>query len=300
MPSQGPRPTLSLPSGAARPGDFSVGGTAAPGSELRLVVDGDLAAASAMRAGADGRWQAIVDTSRMVDPAVRHRVTAWSAEQGAAVPRSFRVVREWRLAADVADPALDDHGPDGKYSRPSDPSYGQQMDLRRVRAWTAGGALRLELTMGEITRGWNPLFGFDHVAFTIFIELPGRGDGATVMPLQHASLPEGMRWHLRLRAHGFANALFEADGASATHEGRPVAAAADIRTDTVKRSVTFTLPAAVFGSTTALTGARLYVTTWDYDGGYRALKPDVGPYVFGGGPAEGPKVLDASTVVTLD
>ena len=31
------------------------------------------------------------------------------------------------------------------------------------------------------------------------------------MPLQQATLPEGMRWHLRLRAGGWTGALFSAE-----------------------------------------------------------------------------------------
>jgi hypothetical protein len=131
------------------------------------------------------------------------------------------------------------------------------MDLRRVRVATAGGALRLDLGMARLTQSWNPANGFDHVAFTVYIQLPGRDDGATVMPLQHAGLPEGMRWHLRLRVHGWSNALFSHEGASAAQEGTPVAPGAGIEVDARTDTVSLVLPASVLGRLPALAGTRI-------------------------------------------
>jgi hypothetical protein len=174
------------------------------------------------------------------------------------------------------------------------------MDLTGVRVSTAGGALRVEATMKSLSQVWAPENGFDHVAFTIFVELPGRSDGATVMPEQNATLPEGMRWHLRLRAHGWSNALFGPQGATASSDGTPVTPAAGIAVDPARRSVTFTLAAAALGDLPTLSGARIYVTTWDYDSGYRALAREAGAYTFGGGdPVRDPRVMDASPVIRL-
>jgi hypothetical protein len=66
-----------------------------------------------------------------------------------------------------------------------------------------------------------------------------------------------------------------------------------------RQSVVFTLPAAALGRPASLSGARIYVTTWDYDGGYRALGPQAQPYAMGGGSASDPKVMDASPVLVL-
>src|SRR5690606_34889592 len=107
------------------------------------------------------------------------------------------------------------------------------LDLLGLRVYGAGGALRVELQLRDIVATWNPSNGFDHVAPTVFLQLPGRDcrEGRTVMPLQNAALPDGMCWHLRQRAHGWSNALFSADTASATSEGTPVAPAASIAVD---------------------------------------------------------------------
>jgi hypothetical protein len=75
---------------------------------------------------------------------------------------------------------------------------------------------------------------------------------------------------------------------------------ARIEVDAAKRRVSFLLPAAALGGQRRFEGARLYVSTWDYDGGYRPLAPQPGAYTFGGGdPARAPRVIDASAVITL-
>ncbi|MDP2007921.1 MAG: alpha-amylase family glycosyl hydrolase [Rubrivivax sp.] len=289
---------------ARHDGDFAVSGTAPGLPALQLVVDGDLARAIAVTPGADGRWQAVVDTSAMVNPDTRHSLVAWApvlAAPPVSALHGFRVVRPWQTLIDQPDPAGDDTGRDGRTTYPTDPGWGarRQMDLQRVRVDSAGGALRLVLTMNQIGTAWNPANGFDHVAFTVYIGLPGRDDGATVMPLQHASLPAGMRWHLRLRAGGWSNALHAWEGATAEVEGRPVTPGATLAVDAAERTVSFTLPAAALGRLPSLRGAKVYVTTWDYDGGYRALGAEAGPYSMGGGRADGPRVMDDSGVITL-
>jgi hypothetical protein len=280
---------------------LTVSGRARGVGALELVVDGRVGRSVRVVPDADGRWRATLDVSDCTDAGVPHRLVATGA--GARVlsaPATFRVDPRWRLLADVADPAADDRGPTGAYRYPSDPSWGEhrQGDVRRVRVSGAGRALKLELTMHDVTTSWNPAFGFDHVAFTLFVELPGR-DGTAVMPLQNATLPDGMRWTRRVRAHGWSNALFASDGASATTEGRNVVPGAALAVDRAAKTVTFVLPPAALGATT-LEGARVYVTTWDWDGGYRALAPSPSGHVFGGGDgARDPLWLDAVGPIVL-
>ncbi|MBL8307506.1 MAG: hypothetical protein JNM33_12485 [Rubrivivax sp.] len=274
--------------------DFTLTGTAPGVRELRLVVDGDLTRAQTVRPGADGRFSARIDTSAMTDPALVHEVLAWAGGAAASVPRGFQVALPWKTVADVEDPAGDE-----RWAYPTDPSYAPRpMDLRRVRVATAGGALRLELTTAAITTPWKPPNGFDHVLFTVYIELPGQTGGATVMPLQDGGLPEGLRWHRRLRVGGWTNVVHDAAGATATNEGRAVTPAARLQVDRATNTVSLVLPAASLGGLSSLSGARLYVTTWDYDGGYRALLAQPEAFSMGGTPG-GPKVMDASAVITL-
>ena len=209
-----------------RNGRTRVGGRAPAMTRLQVVLDGALSRVQTVDADSFGRWSTEFDTMSLIDPAQRHDVTAVGLfagpdERAVSNTRSFRVRPSWAAALDYADPAGDDHGPRGTYGYPQDPTWGmhKQMDLRRVRAWRAAGSLKIELTMHRLTQFWQPANGFDHAAITLFIALPGREGGATVMPMQNAELPTGMRWHYRLRAHGWSNALYSDAGATATVEG---------------------------------------------------------------------------------
>ena len=177
------------------------------------------------------------------------------------------------------------------------------MDLRRTRVLSAGGALRIELEMADLTNVWGPANGFDHVAFSIFIELPGRSGGARAMTGQDAELPEGMRWHLRLRAHGWSNALFGPEGVDtrreASADGRSITPAAEVETDAASRTVRFTIPSESLGDPASLSGARVFVSTWDWDGGWRPLAREAGSFTVGGGDSKSPKVWNASPVIQL-
>jgi glycosidase len=285
---------LPLAEGAAATGDFDITGRARPSETLRIVVDGDLARAAAVTADDQGRWRARVDTRRMIEPAAEHRVVALRETAGApqaSAARSFRAALPWRTLLDQADPEGDDLGPEGRYRYPTHASFERgQMDVTRVRVEQAGAALRVTMTMKAHSRVWGPPNGFDHVAFSIFVQLPGREGGERAMAELDGPLPEGFAAHLRLRAHGWSNALFA--------QGRAVTPGASITSDAAARTVSFTIPAAALGDPATLSGARLYVTTWDYDGGFRALAPEAGPFIFGGA-AGGPKWMDAVGPLTL-
>ena len=296
----------ALPTAPAR-SDFVVTGVARGVADFKLVIDGDIANAATVTPAQDGRWQAAIYTGDMINPAIYHSVVAWSAESASSPPimspgRRFRVARAWALLADVEDPAGDDTGPAGKYAYPTDPGWGRnrQMDIRRIVVSGAGGAMKIDLTMNKVTTTWRPPNDFDHVAFTLFFELPGRGDGNTLMPMQNAALPGGMRWHYRLRINGWTNALFSAAGASATQDGTPVTPAADIKVDHARNTVSLILPAGSLGGLKSLAGVKIYVTTWDYDGGYRAIAPEAqGMSLGGGSAATDPLVMDDSPVIAL-
>lgn len=118
------------------------------------------------------------------------------------------------------------------------------MDIRRVRVYTAGGALRVAVQTNEVSTLWNPANGFDLVAFTIFVKLPGQADeGTRLMPQQDGDLPQGMRWHRRLRALGWSNALFTSQGASSRDEGTSLSPGAHIVVRPDHHEVEFTFPA---------------------------------------------------------
>ncbi|WP_158497847.1 alpha-amylase family glycosyl hydrolase [Pseudoxanthomonas suwonensis] len=277
-----------------------VSGSAHGLSRLWLVLDGDLDNAAEVAVGSDGRWQATLDTASLVDPQAAHMLVAWSPSSAlASAPQRFRVQRQWRELARVDDPAGDDRGPDGRYRYPTDSSWSRRhtLDLLGAAVHASGGSLKIELRLRDLVADWNPPNGFDHLAVTAYLQLPGRGDGATVMPMQNATLPAGMRWHYRLRAGGWSNALFSSEGAGAEAEGTPAPVAARLQVDRERGTLTLVLPADAIGRPQTLSGAQLYVTTWDYDGGYRALAPQPGGHIFGGGEAGEPKVMDDLRII---
>jgi len=291
-------------------GDFEVAGVAQGVSELRVVVNGELQRARVARPDSMGQWRAQVDTKSMLDPDIEHEVVAYDPSSGALSARAvFRVQREWKLLAQVADPLGDDHGRNGQYVYPSDPVWREQrpLDIEQVRIFAAGTSLKVELRMHQIVATWSPPNGFDHVAFNVFLQLPC-GDlpaanpeqcGISAMPLQNATLPQGMRWQYRIRAHGWTNALFSSIGASADNEGTPATPTASIQVDRSANTVSFVLPGDALGDLGSLAGVRVYISTWDYDGGFRALAAHPGPFTFGGGSPGDPFIMDESAVIEL-
>ena len=165
--------------------------------------------------------------------------------------------------------------------------------MRGLRVLTSGSALRIEIELQALVHGWNAPNGFDHVALTVFLELPDRQDGVRHMPGQNAMLPDGMRWHYRLRLGGWNHALFSSEAADARHEGLPLSNAGHFRLDLARRRVILSLPPTALGSPASLDGARLYLNTWDYDGGYRVLAPQAAAFTFGGGTPNEAKEMDA-------
>ncbi|MBW8367179.1 MAG: hypothetical protein K0M70_04895 [Arenimonas sp.] len=292
--------TLDPLPGTPRRGALVLSGQASGVRGFQLLVDGAIGSAQRVRPGPDGRWGATLDTARWVDPSVRHRVVAWAPGTGVVSQgRHFTVDPLWRLAGRVSDAAGDDTGRSGRYVYPASAGWRQHRpgDLRALQAEVSGGSLRLTMQMASVVADWNPPNGFDHVNFTVFLTLPGRDGGARVMPLQQASLPGDQRWHYRWRLGGWTSAGFSAEGATATLEGSGVIPAPQVAVDRERHTITVTLPAESMAFPEDLTGARVHVTTWDYDGAYRALQPEPGGHQFGGGATTDPKVLDEATLV---
>jgi hypothetical protein len=284
-------------------GDFVVTGSAAGVRSVKLVVDGDLSAAQALTVGKDGRWSAKLDTSAMINPKISHAVVAWSGSPAAvSSSRRFSVQRQWNELIKLVDPVGDDSGPSHRYRYPDDASWGnnRQLDIQQVTISGAGAALKLSLLMNSVSTSWSPPNGFDHVAFTIYFQLPDSTDGKAVMPFQNASLPQGMRWDYRLRASGWSNALLSSVDASASNDGTATAPAASIDVDAAGSTVSFTLSGIAFGGIKSFSGVKVYITTWDFDGGYRLLKPNPATAIFGGGDGTtDPLIMDDTVVITL-
>jgi glycosidase len=305
-PEETVRITLNNPNDVTVTGDFELSGTATGVSSFKVVVDGALGAAPTVTANADGTWRVTVSVSGMGDPKVQHSLVAWAEDARVFSDTLFFrvdrpiVSRPFVPLVVYDDPAGDDTGPEGRYHYPTDSTWGEnhQGDLHRVTLLGSDNVLKLALQINRITTGWNPQNGFDHVTFTVFIDVPGRV-GSTVMPQQNASVPAGMDWDYRARFHGWSNTLFDSRASSTTVEGTPLTPGS-IEVDRAASTVSLTLPEDLFKDLDNLSGVKVYVTTWDYDGGYRPLVAAAEQWKFWGGDGtRDPLVLDSTPVLTI-
>lgn len=276
---------------------LDISGHGHPGEVLQLALDGRIRA-EPITVGADGQWRTRLVTDGL-DEASGHRLLVFAPASGrVSEAEVFRVTGQWRPVLDYRDPEGDDRGASGRYRYPQDGSWNgvHSLDLRAVQAWVSGQALRLDITLRDMVAEWGAPQDFDHLALTVFLELPGVTGGARDMPGQFATLPGGMRWQRRLRLHGWGAALF---GASADKDGIAIAEGMRVSVDRAHRRLRVILTPEALGWPSSLSGARLYVSTWDYDGGFRPLHEAPGAHVFGGGAPDAPRVMDDTPVLIL-
>lgn len=198
------------------------------------------------------------------------------------------------LVVPAAPERVSDAAADERYQYPTDGSYGRQQDLLGA-AWVSGEeGLTLQLQLAEVSNSWNPVNGFDHVAFTLFISQPGQ-PGAAELPLLNASMPDGLLWQRMVRLYGWGNQAFSAQGADADHYGELLPTTAAVVAEPAAGTVTITLPPQLLEPGTSYEGAQLYLTTWDIDGisdSYRPLAAEAGQWQFGGGDSSDARIMD--------
>ena len=299
-PEAHPAPTIDANKNRVFNNDFIVTGTAT--QPFLLVLDGDLSTAKVIQPAANGRWQYTINTQSMMEATIAHRLVAWQANQQiTSASFDFHVEKQWRELLTIDDPKNDDHGPSGTYQYPDDAGWRdyRQQDIERVTVASAGNNLKITLKMRSITQLWNPANGFDHVAFSGFIQLPEKPLGSHIMPQQNSRLPEAMNWHYRWRSHGWSNAFFSAENASANTEGSISSPGVHISVDKDRHSIEFIVPGKAIGNPASVSGIKLYLSTWDYDSNYRELKLKADQQSYGGGKATGPKIMDDTIVITL-
>jgi len=275
---------------------------------LQLLVDGRLSTALPVDVKSDGTFSVTLQVESMwPDAAIVHTLTA--ALKGTDLSSEaypFTVVLPLVTLADVVDPAGDDHGPSGfTYLYPGDVTYSpHQADILGVSVAAAGQNMQITLRLAQLASIWNPPNGFDHVSLSLFLDLPGK-EGISALPNLSAKMPEGLKWDYGFIVGGWTNFVMSSENASAAAFGKPVIPAADISIDKAHNTVTLLISAQSLGRPATLKGAKLYVTTWDFDSGvYRPLIPkrdaaNDGRWVFSGGdPATAPRIMD-DVFVTL-
>jgi glycosidase len=266
-----------------------------PDTQLRAVLNNRLDRAFATVVQDDGRFEARIRALNFPFGPNQHSVIMYAARKGVAAERIFfrTDIPFTGKTIVVDDPTSDDVGPDGVYTYPLNFDT-RSMDVEQVTVKAAISTLIVTFKMTEeISTIWGPPNGFDHVAFTTFIDLADR-DGRSVLPLLDAQAPDGFAWDLTHFAFGWSNAVYSAQGATPENRGEPLAGAPLIEVNEGERTVSFTFSGPALG-VSSFENARLYLTTWDFDGIdniYRKLRPDGGPWEVGGGAADAPKIMD--------
>ncbi|MBY5990789.1 alpha-amylase family glycosyl hydrolase [Ferrimonas balearica] len=263
-----------------------------PDSPLYLVIDGDVARAEPIAVAEDGQWR---HTLQVRDLGLStHRLTLYAPTLALAsdpIPYQSHV-REPQWRTQMSAPAGDE-----RYARPTHALSGGQRDLLGAEVEAGGANLTLTLRLAEITDSWQPINGFDNVSFGLFFDLSAQWPerpAIRALPELNATMPEGARWHLGHRLFGWGNGLFTAEGACAQRTGVQVGPVPRIEVDKAAGTLTSHYQGAPLG-VSHWRGARLYITTWDRtgEGALRPLEPVAGPWAFGGGSAESPRIMDA-------
>ena len=275
--------------------DVTLHGTVTPATtSLRMVLDGFVDKIYRPTVAADGSWSVVLPVSGLEIGQHEHTLAFYAPVEQVATPTvrfQSNVVFD-PVITSVDDPPGDDKGPAGTYTYPSNPTFTHQGDVLNMTVQSAATTMKLVFRMADVTTSWSPSNGFDHVAFTLFFELPGQ-TGATVLPLLQAQAPSGFTWKLAQATYGWGNLMHGSAGASATDQGA-LAKAPRIDVNLAAKTVTFTYNRNDYGLST-WSGVRIYATTWDIDGlsgSYRTLSPAGEAYNFGGGAATDPLNLD--------
>lgn len=282
--------------------DVTITGRVSPATaRTTLVLDGYVDRISSPIIQPDGTFSMVLRVSSFDVGRQDHTLAFYDIADKVATPT-------WRFTSDVAfdpvvtsvdDPAGDDVGPAGTYRYPTDATFGHQQDVTNLTVLSSPATMKLVFTMADHSTSWNPQNGFDHVAFTIFFELPGAA-GATVLPLIQATAPAGFTWRLSQTTYGWSNVMHTSAGATATDPGA-LSTAPRIEVDPAARTITFTYSRSSYGLA-SWSGVRVYATTWDIDGlagAYRTLSPAGEQYNYGGGAPTDPYVMDSVGPVAI-
>ncbi len=258
---------------------------------LQLLINGDLSTAQTVPVNRHGQWQARIEVSDLGQHEKYFQL--YSAEHQVASDRVYftatRDQASWQTNID--DPKGDDRGPSGDYRLPSSDSFDGQQDILGLRARGAGDVMELTIEMNEISDGWLPVNGFDHVAFTILFDFAGASSGKRFEELNY-SLPVEFSW-------SHANVLFGWGNYLISYPEQKLGLAPAIKVNKENRTVTLTYKASDFGQS-SWRGTKVLTTTWDRagEGALRPLTPKGAEFDYRGDP-NGAKVMD-SAMLTIE
>ncbi len=282
----------------------SLSGTVSGVKALRVVIDGNLSQGFKAEVSPDGTWNALLEAERLGNGSHSLVVFGWNDNGEMVLSKTvpFEIELDFVSLLNVEDPVGDDAGPEGRYLYPLDISFNRQMDIERVEVLRGGTNLQIVMTMAdEISTVWSPLNGFDHVTYYIYIDNPQKS-GARVMPFQNGEVPAEMDWDYMAMLGGWTLGLYSSENSGPKAYGDPVAPGPVVEVDRGKRQVAVVLEGAALGNPASLSGFKIYLTTWDYDGlesANRPLHEEPDAYIFGGGDGSEDTLIMDDTVVFI-
>ncbi len=179
------------------------------------------------------------------------------------------------------------------------PQYDGQQDFLQGTAARDGEDLVVTLKMRTVSNGWNPTNGFDHLRLSLYFAQANGTTGNTALPFSQGTSPDGFIWDMLSVIDGWNNTLYQG-AATASSFGSSVSGAPQVSADASAGTITLRYPASLLGGFSALSGGKLYITSWDYDGvnnAYRPLAPAGGEWTYTG-PSTAPYIQD-DLLITL-
>ena len=275
---------------------YTITGTASGASSAKIIFDTKIEEAEDIEI-VDGKWSYEWDISKF-DPGIHSILFKIYGEtrRESIYSDDYTVILDIPelLLASLADPEDDDRGPQGRYEYPTDITFKNQMDLLGANVKQIGASLVLGMKIKDLTDSWGPQNGFDHVTFQIFIDDPDK-KGATVLPFQNASMPDGLDWDYFIFANGWSIVAYSAEGSGPGSFGTAISPTPLVQTNKMNNEVILRIAGDTIGRPDDLKGFNIYITTWDFDGieaVYRDIYPEPKSYHFGGGNKEDPYVMD--------
>lgn len=273
--------------------------------DLEIVIDGDLKNTIPCVIKNDVEWEAYINIDRFEAGEEKHKIIVYSREKKFATDdyEISTVYNPNQIVKNIIDPENDDKGPEGKYTLPTDASFGGQMDILNTKVIASGTKLEIILTMKEITTTWNPKHGFDHVVFNVFIDL-NNNSGCKYLPKLNSNSPEGFEWDYYLFLDGWKIGYYSLENADKDNYGKAVTPTPEIFVDKDRNEIKLVFGKATIGNPENIEGAKIYITTWDYDGNTSELRPltqEGGAYSFGGG--DGTKdslIADSTEIIVIE
>ena len=266
-------------------------------SQLKLVIDGNLDKALNIDIAESGKtFKATLPIEYFPVGETEHTYAIYSPELGTssnALPfKTFVEISAEETISHVDDPEGDDTGA----GYPLDTTFAdRQMDILGVTVARSDLYIDVTIQPKATTVYWSPTNKFDHVRYHLMFDLPNFDYDAKVMPFVQANMPDGTSWDLMATIDGWSNAVYWAKDSGVEAFGTSASPAPSIKVDTKTGAIKLRFDASLFGKTKNIAGAKLYITTWDYDGVgglYRAIMTEGGQYMMKGADPTAPLIMD--------